>query len=327
MMSITVPIFFLVAFVFAVGAFLSYRKGHEHRVLAGIASVVLLLICVGTFVMTMVISIPAGHYGVATLFGDVQQEPYKAGLHFANPLYEWTLYDCRQKTHSEKAKVPSQDQLMTDFDVSIQYSIDGASTPHILQQTGIVSDVVRVHLVPKLRSILREQGKSVIHAEDFYKEDVQVRLQTALQEAMKKFLEPKGVNVDAVLLRDIQLPNTIRKGVEEKKMREQQAERQKAELMRFETEQQQKVAQAKAERGAAEEEAKMKMVLADARAYEIEAINKAVAQNPAYIKLEALKALQAISKDQAAKIYFLNGDSPNPLPLLHMGEGVAAPVK
>ena len=46
----------------------------------------------------------------------------------------------------------------------------------------------------------------------------------------------------------------------------------------------------------------------------------AIASNPAYIQLEALKALQHISKEPAAKIYFLNGDSPMPLPLMHMGE-------
>ena len=49
-------------------------------------------------------------------------------------------------------------------------------------------------------------------------------------------------------------------------------------------------------------------------------LNEAIASNPAYIQLEALKALQSISKDPAAKMYFLNGDSPMPLPLMNMGE-------
>jgi len=94
----------------------------------------------------------------------------------------------------------------------------------------------------------------------------------------------------------------------------------KSELRRFTTEQQQKVAQARAEKDAAKERAEMVMVLADAKAYEIKKINEAISTNPAYIKLEALKALQAISKDPAAKLYFLNGDSPTPLPLMHLGD-------
>ena len=38
------------------------------------------------------------------------------------------------------------------------------------------------------------------------------------------------------------------------------------------------------------------------------------------MKLQALKALEAISKDPAAKVYFINSDSPSPLPLMHLGD-------
>ena len=56
------------------------------------------------------------------------------------------------------------------------------------------------------------------------------------------------------------------------------------------------------------------------KAYEIEKINAAIAQNPAYIKLEVLNALKEISKSPASKIYFLDGSSPSPLPLMHIGD-------
>jgi hypothetical protein len=37
------------------------------------------------------VSVPAGHVAVATLFGDVRDEPYEEGLHIpVNPLYEFT---------------------------------------------------------------------------------------------------------------------------------------------------------------------------------------------------------------------------------------------
>ena len=38
-----------------------------------------------------------------------------------------------------------------------------------------------------------------------------------------------------------------------------------------------------------------------------------------YVKLQALEALKAISKDPASKIYFMDGDSPSPLPLMNIG--------
>lgn len=54
--------------------------------------------------------------------------------------------------------------------------------------------------------------------------------------------------------------------------------------------------------------------------YEITQINNAIAKNPAYIQLQSLEALKAISKDPASKMYFMDGSSPNPLPLMHLGD-------
>ncbi|MEE9254379.1 MAG: prohibitin family protein [Pseudomonadales bacterium] len=285
--------------------------------IAGIV-IVLLVILFGS---QLWISVPPGHVAVATLFGDIRPEPYEEGLHApVNPLYDWYYYDARDKTHMEQANVPSQDQLQTSVEVSVQYRLVRADAPKILKETGSAEDVIRVQLVPKLRSLLREQGKSVKRAEDFFLETTQERLQVSLLEGLREFLEPKGVEVGAVLIRDISLPPFITKAIEAKKEREQEVEKQKAELERFRTEQQQLVASAAAERAAAEEEAERRRLIADVQAYEIERINTAIGNNPNYIRLQALEALRSISKDPATKIYFMDGSSPMPLPLMHMGE-------
>ena len=264
--------------------------------------------------------VPAGYVGVATLFGEVQSNPYEEGLHIpVNPFFEWYLYDVRQKSHLEEANVPSQDQLQTKIQVSVQFRLEKTGVPMILKETGTAADVLIVHIVPKLRSLLREQGKTIKRAEDFFLERTQQNMQTSLLAGLQDYLGNKGVNVGAVLIRDISLPPFIIKAIESKKEREQEVEKQKAELERFATEQQQKVALAKAENEAATEQAAKMVVLADARAYEIEKINTAIGNNPNYVKLQALEALKAISKDPASKIYFMNGDSPSPLPLLNIG--------
>ena len=286
----------------------------------------IIAIIVGVFLVFLISprfyqSIPAGHVAVATLFGEVQPIHFTEGLHIpVNPLYQWHFYDVRQKTHSETSNVPSQDQLQTKIDVSVQYRIVGHQTPSILKETGTINDVLAVHIVPKLRSQIREQGKTIKRAEDFFLEETQNTLQIALLEGLKDYLGTKGVAVEAVLIRDITLPPFITKAIESKKEREQEVEKQKAELERYDTEQQQKIALAIAEKDAASAEAEKRRLLADARAYEITTINEAIGKNPNYVKLQALEALQAISKDPAAKIYFLNGDSPSPLPLMHLGD-------
>lgn len=284
--------------------------------------VIVVIVAIVAFAgLQLVKTIPPGQIGVATLFGNVQPDGYTQGLHFpVNPLYRWTIFDARQKTHVETANVPSQDQLQTRLDVSVQYRIDGTMAPDILEQTGDPATAVRVHLIPKLRSLLREQGKSVKRAEDFFQESTQNILQTALTEGLRDYLAPKGIIVTAVLIRDITLPPFIVEAIEKKKEREQAVERERAELERVRTELQQHVARAKAGREAAEEEAARVRTLADAQAYEITQINRAIAKNPAYIQLQSLEALKAISKDPASKIYFMDGSSTNPLPLLHLGD-------
>jgi len=251
----------------------------------------------------------------------VQQQEYTQGLHIpVNPLYRWTLYDARQQTHLETANVPSQDQLQTKLDVSVQYRIIGSMAPIILEDTGDAGKAVEVHLKPKLRSLLREQGKSIKRAEDFFREETQEALQLSLTDGLRNYLAPKGIEVSAVLIRDISLPPFIVQAIEKKKEREQAVEQERAELERVRTQLQQQVARAEAGRQAAESEAARKKILADATAYEITQINNAVANNPAYIQLQSLEALKAISKDPASKIYFMDGSSTSPLPLLHMGD-------
>ena len=286
-------------------------------------SLVVIIVIVGIFMWfgsSLYQQVPAGYVGVATLFGEVQSDPYEEGLHIpVNPFYEWFLYDVRQKSHLEEANVPSQDQLQTKIQVSVQFRLMNDMAPKILQETGAAQDVLRVHIVPKLRSLLREQGKAIKRAEDFFLEETQQNMQTSLVGGLRDYLGTKGVNVGAVLIRDISLPPFIIKAIESKKEREQEVEKQKAELLRFETEQQQKVALAKAESEAATEQAAKLRVLADAQAYEIEKINKAIGSTPNYVKLQALEALKSISKAPASKIYFMDSDSPSPLPLMNIG--------
>ena len=282
---------------------------------------ILILVIIGFALSFTYQSVPAGHVGVATLFGAVRTDTFEEGMHFpVNPLYKWTLYDARQKTHKEEAGVPTQDQLTTSVEVSVQYRLNKEMASLILQETGTAENTIQVHLIPKLRSLVREQGKAIKRAEDFFQEETQQRMQDSLTLDLREFLHSKGIIVQDVLIRDIKLPPFITQAIEKKKEREQEVEKQKAELERFTTEQKQIVVEAEAKRQAAEQEAGQRKLLADARAYEIQKINDTIADNPAYIKLEALKALTEISKDPAAKIYFLNSDSPMPLPLMHMGD-------
>lgn len=99
----------------------------------------------------MVETVPAGHVKVATLFGKLKKT-YSEGFHIVHPLYSFESYDVRQKTYKmEKLLVPSQDQLITTFDVSVQYRVNREMAGKILMETGGLSQLVNVHMVPKFR--------------------------------------------------------------------------------------------------------------------------------------------------------------------------------
>ncbi len=286
--------------------------------------IAMLLLAVLTCVSSCSV-IDAGTVGVQRTFGTIDDKPITEGMNMLNPLSTVTKFDVKQKAHTEDdVPITTQDQLVTTMDVTINYRLVGSMAPTMLRETGSERAVLDVHLVPSLRSALREVAKSVKRAEDFYQDGVQNTIEAAIYDGLAKPLATKGIEVQQVLVRDLRLPAVIATAVQQKKEREQAAVRQESELVRYKVEQEQKVALAKAERAAAEEEAAKTRVLADAEAYRIEVVNKATAGNPAYVQLQALEALRAIAKDPATKLYFLNGDSPSPLPLMHLGDPTAA---
>ena len=231
---------------------------------AAIAAIVLLI------AMNSYITVKAGHNKVATLFGNVQDKPYGEGFHIVNPLLDFTGFDLRQLTYTwDKVQVPSQDKLKTSMDISVTFRLDGARTPRILQESGRLEDVVSKHVTPKVRSLLREAGKTVAQSQDFYLDAVQQHLQVYMEDGLRTYLEAKGVIVEAVLFRDITLPQVVTSAVIQTKERQEQLEREKAQLKIVEQQAQQQVKQAEAREQAAVSDANAKRTQADAEAYRI----------------------------------------------------------
>lgn len=287
-----------------------------------LASIAIAALLVLMFGQRFLHSVPAGHVGVAILFGEVQTVPYPEGLHIVNPLLSWVDLDVRQDSLKiSQLEMPTRDQLLSKVDLSIQWRLDANRAPEIYRSTGDKERIVGVHLIPKARSLVRELGTRIERAEDLFQDTTRDKLALELQENLAQYVADKGVVVDSVLLRNINLPPVLAEAIGRKKEREQEVERQRAELERVKLEQEQQVAQAEASRRAAEEDAKRLRILADAKAYEIATINKAASGNPAYIKLQSLEALKKMSTDPAAKLYFMDSNSSQPLPLMHLGDG------
>jgi signal transduction histidine kinase len=215
---------------------------NKHQLSFGISFFIIFIIVVVGF-MSFFSTIPSGHVGVGSMFGKVKSDIYSEGIHWVNPFLKMTLFDARQKTHKESMGVPSKDQLITEFELSIQYRLIKEKAPFMFKETGTPKEVINVHMIPLLRSQMREIGKSVEKAEQFYDQSVQKRIQEELLSSLLSLAE-KGIKVEKLLIREVILPKIITNAVIRKKEAAQAAEKAKEELKKFKVDQERKEAQA-----------------------------------------------------------------------------------
>lgn len=284
-------------------------------IIAAVVGVILL-----GLVMASIEIVDPGHNRVVVRFGSTRGT-LNEGLHFIHPLSNTIDFDCRARAITlEDVSLPTQDQLKSTVDMTLKYRAISSMTEQMVSETGDLDQVVATHVVTKWRSLVREVSKTISTAEDMYNSVTQAQVQTEIKDRLALSVAPYGIEIIEIMMRDMRLPEIVQAGVNSKKQRAQEAERQKEELVRYKTEQEQLLARATAEKDAAEQEALQIRLLADAKAYEITVKNEAMANSPRYLQLMAMETLASISKDPSSKLYFLSGDSPNPLPLMHIGE-------
>lgn len=233
-----------------------------------IASVILLAIAV--LGLSSATTVQTGHVGVVSLFGKVQEETLNPGLHFINPFKSVYDYNCQNKEETQKKLgVPSQDQLTTEFDLTVKFRVNPNTVSKTFTETGDLEQVIQTHLIPQIRSTFREAGNSVENAEEFYLDSVKREMQSKTLRILQEKLSAKGLDIQDVLIRRVDLPKSIQRGVEEKMLQKQKAEREEEELKRYKKEQEKKIAAATSEAEAAKQELLRRKLQAEAQALEI----------------------------------------------------------
>lgn len=215
--------------------------------------------------------VPAGQIKVKSVFGKVSDNTLGEGFHIVSPLADFSVYDTRNQTLSiDNIMVPSQDKLKTDMDVSIIYRIDKGSVVSLKKEVGSLEDFNTKYLLPKARSVLREVGKGVQNSQDFFLDHVQQSMQTEAAIKLNEFLSSKGARIEAVLFRDVSLPKLVLNAIKQTKTRQEEVNREEAQLMIVEKKAQAQVKEAEAREQAAVANANAKRTQADAEAYRIE---------------------------------------------------------
>jgi regulator of protease activity HflC (stomatin/prohibitin superfamily) len=193
----------------------------------------------GILLFSAVTRVDSGHVGVLTLFGKVTPDVLAEGIHLINPLKATHELSVRTQELKETASVPSSEGLVLNLDTSLIYHLDPSKAAEVYQKIG--PNYVMVLIEPNLRSAIREATASHSANALYSGEREMVAKQIVAQ--LTSLLTPRGVVVESILLRDIQLPNTLRASIELKQQAEQEAlamsfrlqkEKQEAERKRIE---------------------------------------------------------------------------------------------
>ncbi|MFZ0308198.1 MAG: prohibitin family protein [Candidatus Sulfotelmatobacter sp.] len=181
----------------------------------GIAAFLLVIL-----LFSSVAKVGTGHVGVLTLFGKVQTgDTLGEGIHLISPLKTNNELSIQTQTLKESASVPSSEGLMMSLDTSLIYHLNPDRAAEVFQKIG--SDYETVVVEPTLRSAIREATAS--HTANALYTGEREMVAKQIYDQVSAQLNQRGLTVENVLLRDIQLPATLKAAIEAKQQAEQES--------------------------------------------------------------------------------------------------------
>jgi len=146
--------------------------------------------------------VATGHVGVLTLFGKTNNE-----------------MSIQTQTIKESANVPSAEGLMMSLDTSLIYHLNPDRAAEVFQKIG--ADYENVVVESTLRSAIREATAS--HSANALYTGEREMVGKQIYDELTSQLNGRGLTVENVLLRDIQLPATLKAAIEAKQQAEQES--------------------------------------------------------------------------------------------------------
>src|SRR5438094_567736 len=178
-----------------------------------------ILVMVIIVVLASTTSIPTGNVGVLTLFGRVTGETLPEGIHLINPLKSVQKLSVQTQSLKESANVPSNEGLILALDTSLLFRLDKSKASYVYQTMG--EPYVEKVVEPTLRAAIRAATSA--HSANALYTNARELVQAQIQDELTKELAPRGVIVENVLLRDVQLPAMLKGSIEAKQQAEQDA--------------------------------------------------------------------------------------------------------
>jgi regulator of protease activity HflC (stomatin/prohibitin superfamily) len=246
--------------------------------------------------------IDAGKVGVQSLYGSVQDNVLESGLRVVNPLMDVTIFETRTQNYTMSAvhnegdqqgddaiRVLSNDGLEVIIDLTVLYRISPTDAPKIYKQIGenYTDKIVR----PVTRTRIRDNAVyyDAIALYSTKRNEFQQRIRKSIEADFKT----RGLILEQLLIRNINLPNSVKKTIESKINAEQDAQKMTFVLQKEKQEAERKRVEAQ---GIADYQRIISSGLTDKQ-----------------LQYEQIKAQKEIATSNNAKVIFMNGKGNTPV--------------
>ena len=256
-----------------------------------IAVALLVLIVMAAGCMTK--SIASGEAGVkySSFSGTDLGVSYGEGLNVFWPWERMIVYDVRTKTETEPITALSSNGLTIGMDVSVRYKPLANQLPYLHTTYG--QDYYARLIQPEIRSAAREVvGRYT--PEELYSSR-RTELQSEIERQVSAAVADQFVEVEAILIRDVTLPDQIRQAIELKLQEEQRVQQ-----IEFTIDRERR-------------EAERKQIEATGQAEYQRLITSTL--TPQFLQYQGIQATQALAESDNAKVVIIGGDG-NGLPVI-----------
>lgn len=260
-----------------------------------------LLIALGIFSF-MFKQIDAGKVGVKSLYGNVEPDILESGLHIINPLLDITDFDIQTQNYTMSAihdegdkegddaiRVLSNDGLEVVIDLTVLYRISPELAPKIFKQIGenYADKIVR----PVTRTRIRDNAVyyDAVALYSTKRNEFQQRIFKTIEADFKS----RGLVLEQLLIRNINLPTSVKTTIESKINAEQEAQKMTFVLQKEKQEAERKRVEAQ---GIADYQRIISTGLSDKQ-----------------LQYEQIKAQKELAASPNTKIIFMNGKGSAPV--------------
>ena len=260
-----------------------------------------LLIALGIF-SSMFKQIDAGKVGVKSLYGNVEPDILESGLHIIKPLLDVTDFDIQTQNYTMSAihdegtkegddaiRVLSNDGLEVVIDLTVLYRISPELAPKIFKQIGenYADKIVR----PVTRTRIRDNAVyyDAVALYSTKRNEFQQRIFKTIEADFKS----RGLVLEQLLIRNINLPTSVKTTIESKINAEQDAQKMTFILQKEKQEAERKRVEAQ---GIADYQRIISTGLSDKQ-----------------LQYEQIKAQKELAASPNTKIIFMNGKGSAPV--------------